>query len=76
MSEAAAISTLNQLGYNNVTVKYEESNGEEGIVLNQSPSQSSAPNLDKTATIILTVCKNNVSVDIPTEEETVEEAEQ
>ncbi|MGN0526445.1 MAG: Stk1 family PASTA domain-containing Ser/Thr kinase [Acutalibacteraceae bacterium] len=76
MTETIAVATLNQLGYTNVTVRYEESNGEEGIVLNQSPSQSSAPNLDKTATIILTVCKNNVSDDVPTDAETVEETEQ
>ena len=48
---------LSNAGYNNVTIQEQESDSAEGTVLGQSPSQSSAPNLDKTATIVLTVAK-------------------
>lgn len=57
LSEAEAVSTLNGLGYNNVTVIYEESFEKEGTVINQSPAYSTAPNLDKTTSIVLTVSK-------------------
>ncbi len=46
---------LNNAGYTNITVNEVSSSQEAGTVVNQSPSQSSAPNLDKTATIVLNV---------------------
>ena len=48
---------LSNSGYNNITIQEQESDSAPGTVLGQSPSQSSAPNLDKTATIVLTVAK-------------------
>ena len=60
LTEAEAVNTLNSLGYNNVTVKYEKSFEKEGTVINQSPAYDSAPNLDKTTAIVLTVVKNEV----------------
>ncbi len=53
ISEAKSI--LSSAGYKNITVNEQESSEKEGTVLNQSPSQRSAPNLDNTATIVLTV---------------------
>ncbi len=61
LTEAEAVNTLNSLGYKNVTVKYEESFEKEGTVINQSPAYSTAPNLDKTTAIVLTVCKKGVT---------------
>lgn len=55
LDETSAVSALNKAGYKNVTVKYEESFEKAGTVINQSPVQSSAPHLDKTASIVLTV---------------------
>ncbi len=52
-----AKSMLNSAGYTNITVNEISSPEEAGTVVNQSPSQSSAPNLDKTATIVLSVSK-------------------
>ncbi len=68
-----AKSALNNAGYTNVTIQEQESSENPGVVINQSPSQSSAPNLDKTATIVLTVSKNSSnSVVDPSQEETSE----
>ncbi len=61
LTETEAVTTLNGLGYKNVTVKYEESFEKEGTVINQSPAYSTAPNLDKTTTIVLTVSKKEVT---------------
>ena len=61
LSEAEAVNTLNSLGYKNITVKYEESFEDEGTVISQSPSYGTAPNLDKTTNIVLTVSKKNVT---------------
>ena len=61
LEEAEAVNTLNSLGYKNVTVRYEESFEKEGTVINQSPAYSTAPNLDKTTTIVLTVSKKEVT---------------
>ena len=61
LSETEAVNTLNSLGYRNVTVKYEESFEKEGTVINQSPAYSTAPNLDKTTAIVLTVSKKEVT---------------
>ena len=58
LTETEAVKTLNNLGYKNITVKYEESFEKEGTVINQSPSYVGAQNLDKTAAIVLTVCKS------------------
>ena len=60
LSEVEAINTLNNLGYKNVTVKYEESFEKEGTVISQSPAYATAPNLDKTTNIVLTICKKGV----------------
>ncbi len=60
LSETEAITTLNNLGYKNVTVKYEESFEQEGSVIAQSPAYATAPNLDKTTNIVLTICKKGV----------------
>jgi exosome complex RNA-binding protein Rrp42 (RNase PH superfamily) len=73
MSVNDAKSALNNAGYNNITIQEQESSENPGVVINQSPSQSSAPNLDKTATIVLTVSKNSSnSVVDPSQEETSE----
>ncbi len=61
LSEADAVKTLNDLGYRNVTVKYEESFEKEGTVISQSPAYSTAPNLDKTTNIVLTVAKSETT---------------
>lgn len=61
LSETEAVSTLNSLGYKDITVKYAESFEREGTVINQSPAYSTAPNLDKTASIVLTVAKNDTT---------------
>ena len=61
LSEIEAVKTLNSLGYNNVTVKYEESFEKEGTVISQSPAYSTAPNLDKTTNIVLTVSKKETT---------------
>ncbi len=61
LTENEAVVTLNNLGYKNVTVKYEESFEKEGTVISQSPAYSTAPNLDKTTTIVLTVSKKEVT---------------
>lgn len=64
MSESEAVNTLNGLGYKNITVKYVESFEKEETVISQSPAYSTAPNLDKTAAIVLTVAKSDVT-DVP-----------
>ncbi len=61
LTETEAVNTLNSLGYKNVTVKYEESFEKEGTVISQSPAYSTAPNLDKTTAIVLTVSKNETT---------------
>lgn len=72
LSEAEAVNTLNSLGYMNITVKYEESFEQEGTVISQSPSYATAPNLDKTTNIILTVSKTDVTE--PTQQTPPEES--
>ncbi len=61
LTESEAVNTLNSLGYMNVTVKYEESFEMEGTVIAQSPAYSTAPNLDKTTNIVLTVSKTETT---------------
>ncbi len=63
LGETEAVSKLNAAGYNNVTVVYEESYQAEGTVIKQSPEYSTAPHLDKTAAIVLTVSKTEVVVE-------------
>ncbi len=79
LSETEAVNTLNNLGYKNITVKYEESFEKEGTVISQSPSYATAPNLDKTANIVLTVSKNETTQSatpiIPEESSTEEQAQ-
>lgn len=55
LKEKDAVAALNEAGYKNIRIEYTKSTYEEGVVLNQSPSYSSAPHIDKTATIVLTV---------------------
>ncbi len=62
ISEAKSI--LNSAGYKNITVNEQESDEAPGTVLNQSPSQGSAPNLDNTATIVLTVAVSKQSSNV------------
>ena len=68
-----AKASLNNAGYNNITIQEQESSENPGVVINQSPSQSSAPSLDKTATIVLTVSKDKSNSAVtPSLEETSE----
>lgn len=55
LTREQAISTLNKAGYTNISVVEVVSTANPGVVIGQSPSSSSSPNLDKTATIILSV---------------------
>ena len=79
LSETEAVNTLNSLGYKNITVKYEESFEKEGTVISQSPAYSTAPNLDKTTNIVLTISKMEVTEPtqptFPEESSTEEETE-
>ncbi len=61
MDEIEAVKALNEAGYKNVTVVYEQSFEKENTVIRQSPSYSSAPHLDKTASIVLTISKTEVT---------------
>ncbi len=65
MNVNEAKAALNKSGYNNITIVEQESSENPGVVISQSPSQGSAPSLDKTATIVLTVSKekSDISVD-------------
>jgi len=74
LSETEAVNKLNAAGYNNVTVVYEESYQAEGTVIKQSPDYSTAPHLDKTAAIVLTVSKTEVVVE-PSPEPTTDPEE-
>ncbi len=60
LDEIKAVEALNNAGYKNVTVEYEESFEKEGTVINQSPVKSSAPHLDKTASIVLTIAVGEI----------------
>ena len=64
MNVDEARSMLSNAGYKNIMIQEQESSESEGVVLNQSPSQSSAPNLDKTATIVLTVSKKKSDTNV------------
>lgn len=55
MTESDAISALNAAGYKNVTVEYISSDDDEGTVLTQSPTYASAPHVDQSTSIKLTV---------------------
>lgn len=57
MEELEAIAALNANGYKNITLKYEVSFEKAGTVIKQSPVYNSAPHLDKTTLIVLTVAK-------------------
>lgn len=61
LSRSEAESKLNRAGYYNVSVVEIPSDAKAGTVLSQSPSYSSAPNLDKTATIVLSVASSGVT---------------
>ena len=80
LSETEAVTTLNNLGYKNVTVTYEESFEKEGTVINQSPSYITAPNLDRTTNIVLTVSKkgaveSTTEINVPQESTTEEQVQ-
>lgn len=67
LDEIEAVEALNRAGYKNVTVEYEESFEKEGTVINQSPVKSSAPHLDKTASIVLTIAVGEIITEEPEE---------
>ncbi len=74
MEESAAVNALNAAGYKNVTVRYEESFEKEGTVISQTPAQMTAPNLDKTATIVIVVSKSEATtLPVPPEVSTPDE---
>ena len=62
LSETEAVTTLNNLGYKNITVKYEESFETEGTVIAQSPEYADNKNLNKTSIITLTVSKKGTAI--------------
>lgn len=55
LTQSEAVAALNKAGYYNISFVEIQSNEKPGTVVGQSPSYSSAPNLDKTATIVLSV---------------------
>ena len=55
MDVVAAENALKKAGYNNISIVEVVSTQKANTVISQSPTQSSAPNLDKTATIVLNV---------------------
>lgn len=55
LDRSAAETALKKAGYYNISVIEVPSSERAGTVIGQSPSHSSAPNLDKTATIVLSV---------------------
>ena len=57
MSELYAITALNNLGYRSIQINRETSSQPEGTVIAQSPSFESAPHVDTSTTIVLTVSK-------------------
>ncbi len=61
MDEVEAVNALNNAGYKNISVKYEKSTEKEGTVIKQTPTQNSAPNLDKTTSIQLVVAKKDLT---------------
>ena len=62
MEELQAVAALNANGYRNITLKYEVSFEKAGTVIKQSPVYSSAPHLDKTTSIVLTIAKDASTV--------------
>lgn len=75
-SETDAVKTLNEAGYNNITIHYETSFEKEDTVINQSPSYNSAPNLDEKSSVVLTIAQaettepETTETTVPTEETT------
>ncbi len=67
MTLEQAESALRTAGYSNIKVQEVESEAASGVVVGQSPTQGSAPNLDKTATIVLSVSKSASSGETTTE---------
>ncbi len=67
MNITAAQNALREAGYTNITIVEEKSTQPADTVIKQSPTQASAPSLDTTATIVLTVAvaetMDNTSVD-------------
>ncbi len=58
MEELEAVAALNANGYKTITLKYEVSFEKPGTVIKQSPGFDTAPHLDKTASIVLTIAKD------------------
>ena len=59
MSEYEAINALQNLGYKTIQINRELSNQPAGTVIAQSPTFSSAPHVDLSTTIVLTVSKGS-----------------
>lgn len=55
LTKTEAETTLNRAGYHNISFVEIQSDAKAGTVIAQSPTYSSAPNLDKTAMIVLSV---------------------
>ena len=66
MSEADAITVLNNLGYRTIQINREISNQPAGTVIAQSPTYTSAPHVDTSTTIVLTVSKGATESEEPT----------
>lgn len=64
LSRSEAEATLNRAGYHNISFVEVQSDAKPGTVLAQSPTYSSAPNLDKTAMIVLSVAVAETTPDI------------
>ena len=76
MSKFDAESALKKAGYHNIAFVDVQSDEVPGTVISQSPLQSSAPNLDKTATIVLSIAAEETTqppTTIPVTEEITEE---
>lgn len=71
LDRASAESALKKAGYYNISIVEVPSSERAGTVIGQSPSHSSAPNLDKTATIVLSVAAAETTQ--PTQPPTVPE---
>lgn len=63
LDETAAVKALNNAGFKNITIHYEQSFEKDNTVIAQTPSYNSAPNLDKNTLIVLTIAKNEVSTE-------------
>ena len=68
------VAMLREAGYHNISFVEVQSDETPGTVLAQSPSHSSAPNLDKTAMIVLTIAaEETTQPSLPVTEESTDE---